>query len=133
MDRTFLSSNLKRSQQRFPYLLSAVGDPRRATHIPARVIEYTVTGTNASRGPEVFRLITTILDPEDVTAAELAAAYQQRWEYEIALKEIETQMLEPGGGLVEVPRTRPPGAVGPVAGALRHTLADVRGCRVRRA
>ena len=83
----------------FQIPLSAVGDPRRATHIPVRVIEYTVTGSNASRGPEVFRLITTILDPEDVTAAELAAAYQQRWEYEIALKEIETQVLEPGGGL----------------------------------
>jgi IS4 transposase len=64
-----------------------------------RVIEYTVTGSVGSREPEVFRLITTILDPEDVTAAELAAAYQQRWEYEIALKEIETQMLEAGSGL----------------------------------
>ena len=53
----------------------------------------------ADAGPETFRLITTVLDPEDVTAAELAAAYHERWEYEISLKEIETQMLEPGGGL----------------------------------
>lgn len=83
----------------FQIPLSVVGNPRRATHIPVRVIEYTVTGSGGNREPEVFRLITTILDPEDVTAAELAAAYQQRWEYEIALKEIETQMLEPGGGL----------------------------------
>ena len=44
-------------------------------------------------------MITTILDPEEVTAAEIAAAYHERWEYEIALKEIETQMLEPGCGL----------------------------------
>lgn len=78
--------------------LSAVDDPRQATHIPVRVIEYTVTG-DTGRNAEVFRLVTTILDPDDVTAVELAAAYQQRWEYEIALKEIETQMLEPGGGL----------------------------------
>ena len=34
-----------------------------------------------------------------VIALELAAAYQQRWEYEISLKEIETQLLEPGQGL----------------------------------
>ena len=39
------------------------------------------------------------MDPDDVTAVELAAAYAQRWEYEISLREIETQMLEPGGGL----------------------------------
>ena len=79
--------------------LSAVDDPRRATHIPVRVIEYTVTDSTGSRATEVFRLITTILDPDDLPATELAAAYQQRWEYEISLKEIETQMLEPGGGL----------------------------------
>ena len=79
--------------------LSAVGDPMRATHIPVRVIEYTVTDSTGSRATEVFRLITTILDPDDLTAPELAAAYQQRWEYEIALKEIETQILEPGRGL----------------------------------
>jgi hypothetical protein len=83
----------------FQIPLSAVKDPRRATHIPVRVIEYTVTSAAGSKEPEVFRLITTILDPDDLAAAELAAAYQQRWEYEIALKEIETQMLEPGGGL----------------------------------
>jgi IS4 transposase len=44
-------------------------------------------------------MITTILGPDDVTAVELAAAYQQRWEYEISLREIEAQMLEPGSGL----------------------------------
>ena len=76
-----------------------VGDPRRATHIPVRVVEYTVTGSAEDREPEAFRLITTVLDPEDVTAAEIAAAYHERWEYEIALKEIETQMLKAGSGL----------------------------------
>jgi Sigma-70 region 2 len=52
--------------------LSAVGDPRRATHIPVRVIECTVTDGTGSRATEVFRLITTILDPDDLTAPELA-------------------------------------------------------------
>jgi hypothetical protein len=83
----------------FQIPLTTVGDPRRATHLPVRVIEYTVTDSAGSREPGVFRLITTILDPDDLAATELAAAYHERWEYEISLKEIETQMLEPGNGL----------------------------------
>ena len=91
------SPRTRSSGYRIP--LSAVGDPQRATHIPVRVVEYTVTGTAEGRDPDVFRVITTILDPDDLAAAEIAAAYHERWEYEITLKEIETQMLEPGGGL----------------------------------
>jgi hypothetical protein len=83
----------------FKIPLAVAADPRNATHIPVRVIEYTVTTAGGRGKPETFRLITTILDPDDVTAIELAAAYQQRWEYEISLREIETQMLEPGSGL----------------------------------
>jgi hypothetical protein len=36
------------------------------------VIEYTVTAAAGSSEAEVFRLITTILDPDDLTAAELS-------------------------------------------------------------
>lgn len=79
--------------------LAAVGDPRKATHIPVRLVEYTVTGSAEGRESEVFRLITTILDPDEGTAGEIAAAYQERWEYEIVLKEIETQMFQAGSGL----------------------------------
>lgn len=78
--------------------LAAVEDPRDATHIPVRVIEYTVSG-NDNTESERFRLITTILNPREASALELAAAYQQRWEYEISLKEIETQLLASGTGL----------------------------------
>jgi hypothetical protein len=83
----------------FQVPLATASDPRNATHMPVRVIEYTVTSSTGSAQPETFRLLTTIPDPDDVTAIELAAAYQQRWEYEISLREIETQMLEPGSGL----------------------------------
>lgn len=83
----------------FKVPLEAAGDPRNATHIPVRVIEYTVSPARPGGTAETFRLITTIMDPDDVTGIELAAAYAQRWEYEISLREIETQMLEPGGGL----------------------------------
>jgi hypothetical protein len=86
--------------------LSAVKDPRKATHIPVRVVEYTVAAAEGD-GPEPFRVITTVLDPEDLTAPEIAVAYHERWEYEISLKEIETQMLSPGRGL----RSRSPGRV----------------------
>jgi len=78
--------------------LSAVDDPRDATHIPVRVIEYTVTGEGTEQS-RTFRLITTILDCGAATAMELAVAYQQRWEYEMSLREIETQLLAPGQGL----------------------------------
>jgi IS4 transposase len=77
--------------------LEQARDPRNATHIPVRVIEYTIAGTDGTS--ETFRLITTISSPDDLAAPELAAAYAERWEYEISLREIETQMLEPGRGL----------------------------------
>ncbi|MDT3446343.1 hypothetical protein [Pseudofrankia sp. BMG5.37] len=42
-----------------------------------RVIEYEVTNRDGSG--DLFCLITTILDPTDAAAAELADAYNQRW------------------------------------------------------
>jgi hypothetical protein len=100
-DGSYLSEvsakKVRSSGYRIP--LAAVDDPRDATHIPVRVVEYNVSGAGDKKDPEVFRVITTVLDPEDVTAPEVAAAYNERWEYEIALKEIENQMLEPGAGL----------------------------------
>jgi hypothetical protein len=100
-DGSYLSEINSRSTRHSLFRMdpSAVTDPRRATHLPVRVIEYTVASATGKDGPDIFRLITTVTDPNDLAAAELAAAYQQRWEYEIALKEIETQMLEPGSGL----------------------------------
>ena len=56
-----------------------------------RVIEYRLTdpGLAEDKG-EIYRLITTILDPSVATAAELAALYPQRWEIEITIKEGKT-------------------------------------------
>ena len=45
--------------------------------IPVRVTEYEVT--NRDGKDEIFCLITTIMDPRDASAAELAAAYHERW------------------------------------------------------
>jgi hypothetical protein len=58
--------------------------------IPIRVIEYRV-GNRPS--PEVIRLITTLTDHQEAPAQELAALYAERWEFEIALDEIETHQI----------------------------------------
>lgn len=65
--------------------------------LPVRVIEYEVT--NREGKGEIFCLITTIMDPEDASAAELAAAYEQRWEFESGLDEIKTHQRGRGGVL----------------------------------
>jgi len=58
-------------------------------HVVVRVVDYTVDdGRNIDTGP--FRLFTTMLDPDEVTAVELAGAYAQRWEIESAFDELKT-------------------------------------------
>ncbi|MEU2434577.1 IS4 family transposase [Streptomyces sp. NPDC007861] len=65
---------------------------RRARPVPVRVIEYTL----APRGDgEVYRLITTILDPDAAPACDLAALYAQRWEIETTFDEIKTHQRGP--------------------------------------
>lgn len=55
-----------------------------------RVIEYSVLGRKGK--PELYRLITTILDPEAAPAEELAQLYLERWEFETALDEFKTHL-----------------------------------------
>ena len=55
--------------------------------VPVRVVEYTVRGSD-----DVYRLVTTILDPEKAPALELAALYPERWEIETAFDEIKTHL-----------------------------------------
>lgn len=59
--------------------------------LPVRVIEYTLEGTDT-----IYRLITSILDPVEAPATELAALYARRWEIETALDEIKTHQRGPG-------------------------------------
>jgi hypothetical protein len=79
--------------------IDLIDDPYLATHIPVRVIEYQIETPGAPAHLEVFRLITTILDPAQADAHELAATYHERWEFESSLREIECQLLEPGSTL----------------------------------
>ena len=58
-------------------------------HVVVRIVDYHVEdGRGAPMGP--FRLFTTLLDPDEVTATELAAAYAQRWEIESIFDELKT-------------------------------------------
>ena len=58
--------------------------------IQVRVVEYRLQGV-ADAEP-LYRLVTTILDPAQAPAAELAALYHERWEIEGALAELKTQL-----------------------------------------
>jgi Insertion element 4 transposase N-terminal/Transposase DDE domain len=55
-----------------------------------RVVEYRIADQDSG---EVYRLITTITDWRLALSGDLAAAYHQRWEFEIALDEIETHQI----------------------------------------
>ena len=59
--------------------------------IPVRVVEYQLTGV--AEAEPLYRLLTTLLDPAQAPAAELAALYHERWEIEGALAELKTQLL----------------------------------------
>lgn len=65
---------------------------RRREHngMPVRVIDYRLEGI-ADAEP-LYRVVTTILDPERAPAAELAALYPERWEIETALDELKTHL-----------------------------------------
>ncbi|SNT44423.1 hypothetical protein [Actinacidiphila glaucinigra] len=58
-----------------------------------RIVEYDVPDRD---GGELICLITTITEPEAATAAELAAAYHQRWEEEATNGQLKTVLRGPG-------------------------------------
>jgi len=66
-------------------------DRRHATNgIQVRVVGYRLQGV-ADAEP-LYRLVTTILDPAQAPAADLAALYHERWEIEGALAELKTHL-----------------------------------------
>jgi hypothetical protein len=58
--------------------------------VVVRVIEYRLDGVAGAE--PIYRLITSLLDPEAAPALELAALYQERWEIETALDELKTHL-----------------------------------------
>ena len=59
-----------------------------------RVVDYEIT--DRGDGEEIITLVTNITDPEEIPAAELAAAYHERWEAELVFDEIKTHQRGPG-------------------------------------
>ena len=66
---------------------------RKAEPLTIRVIDYRID--DGRHNEESYRLFTTILDPEDVSALDLAAAYTERWEIESAFDELKTHQRGP--------------------------------------
>src|SRR6202035_1659086 len=76
----------------------------------------------------IYRLITTILDPTQAPAKELAALYHERWEIETALDELKTHLR--GAKIVlrrQDSRFGPAGVLWLVDGSLCHPRTDARG------
>jgi hypothetical protein len=58
--------------------------------VVVRVIDYQLQGVKDAE--PLYRLVTTILDPAQAPAEELAALYHERWEIEGALAELKTHL-----------------------------------------
>lgn len=81
--------------------------PVQLTDLPGlyvRVIDYTVPGRGKG---EVFTVVTSVTDYQQLPAHDLAAAYCQRWEIELTFDELETHQL----GHAAVLRSRSPDLV----------------------
>ncbi|MEP7162064.1 MAG: hypothetical protein ABI746_13345 [Dermatophilaceae bacterium] len=61
-----------------------------------RVIEYDVPDRDGNGTGELVVLLTSITDPADARADELASAYHQRWEQETAHDQLKTHLRGPG-------------------------------------
>lgn len=76
------------------YLSQSYRSPQDRRHntrgIKVRIIDYRLEGVPDAE--PIYRLVTTILDPEQAPANELAALYHERWEIETALDELKTHL-----------------------------------------
>jgi thymidylate kinase len=72
-------------------LYASTSDRRKQRQaIVVRAIDYRLQ--DVPEAEPVYRLITTILDPNQAPAQELAALYHERWEIETALDELKTHL-----------------------------------------
>jgi Insertion element 4 transposase N-terminal/Transposase DDE domain len=74
-------------------VFDSVADKHRRRPVRVRVVSYTVADGRDPTGP--YRLITTLLDYRQAPAAQLAAAYAQRWEIETSIDELKTHQRGP--------------------------------------
>ncbi|GLZ43806.1 hypothetical protein Acsp05_74300 [Actinokineospora sp. NBRC 105648] len=94
-----------------------------------RVVEYDVPDRVGSASGEIICLVTSVLDPVEATAEELAAAYHERWECETLIDEIKTHQRGPA----RVLRSRSPDMVRQEIWALLLTHYGIRNLMCRAA
>jgi len=96
-----------------------------------RVVEATIVVFKDGHPPRVchYRLLTTLLDPTDATAAQLVACYHERWESETAYAELKTHLRGAGHTL----RSQTPDAVAQELYALLIAFQIVQITRARAA
>jgi hypothetical protein len=77
--------------------LSQLRPPRKKDGGPVtvRVIEYQVSDDDGKPTGEIFALITTLTDPAEAPAEELAALYPRRWESETIYKSLKADQRGP--------------------------------------
>ncbi len=71
---------------------------QRNSEIVVRVIEYCLPGLTDEAATadqtQRYRLLTTLLDPDQAPALELAALYHERWEVEAVFDELKTHLVQ---------------------------------------
>lgn len=72
---------------------STPASARREEPMLVRVIDYTID--DGRHNPASYRLFTTMTDPAEAAASDLAAAYVQRWEIELTFDELKTHQRGP--------------------------------------
>jgi hypothetical protein len=88
--RRDVASRLARRLLSQPYLRFHEDRRKKRYGIVVRVIDYRLK--NVADAAPLYRLITTILDPQRAPAQQLAALYHQRWEIETTLDELKTHL-----------------------------------------
>jgi len=86
-----------------------------ATRIQVRVLEYSIEQPNQAEQTLTYRLITSLLAPQQFPALLLAQQYHQRWEVETTIDEVKTHLL---GRKVQIRSLKPREVVPEIYGLL---------------
>lgn len=105
------------SQLNVPRTLGRAGAP----NLPVRVIKYHMRDAN-DKVTDTFMLITTMLDPDNAPACELAELYHERWQIEAAFAAFKSELK----GAQVVLRSKTPDGVEQECWALLCTYHAIR-------
>jgi hypothetical protein len=97
--RSYIAEPRRKGQARFrareyPHRPAVALTSLPGVHV--RVVDYAVPGRGNG---ELFTVVTSVTDHQELPAPEIAAAYHERWEIELAFDEIETHQRGPAAVL----------------------------------